>query len=75
MSKSPRRLLGRAADALAELSDIERQQPAVTEHLTSVLGTDGIARLAEARAVIAASALALRNHTDSAAGEEKPPMG
>lgn len=60
MSRSPRRLLRRASEALDALRDVQTRYPDARAELDAALGTDGTARLAEAAAVIRAAADALQ---------------
>lgn len=56
MSKSARRLLRRAADALAELEEIRQKYPDVEREVTAMLGAEGVARIEAAAAVVRAAA-------------------
>lgn len=56
VSRSPRRLLRRAADALRELEGVLTDHPAAKAELTEQLGQDGLRRLEEAAEVIAGAA-------------------
>ncbi|MBX9854972.1 MAG: hypothetical protein K2Y26_05585 [Gemmatimonadaceae bacterium] len=56
MSKSPRRLLRRAADALRELEDVRARHPEAEAELEAALGREGLAELDAAVAVVRAAA-------------------
>ena len=66
MSKSPKRLLRRAADALAELSEVRARYPETEAELEVALGAEGV------RALDAASAV-VREAAASMAGDDLPP--
>lgn len=52
MSRSPRRLLRRAADALSELESVLLQHPDAREELERIVGLDGVERLARATVLV-----------------------
>ncbi len=52
MSRSPRRLLRRAADALSELESVFLQHPDARADLERIVGRDGLERLAGATQLV-----------------------
>lgn len=65
MSRSPRKLLSRAVDALAEMEDVFSRPPQAEADVRATLGDEGLADVRRARDVLTQAAARF--------GAERPP--